>query len=51
MLRQSLKGVAGAIEALEALGIDPTRRAETVSIAEWTALARTVGTRETAAFA
>ncbi|MBL0915062.1 MAG: 16S rRNA (adenine(1518)-N(6)/adenine(1519)-N(6))-dimethyltransferase RsmA, partial [Sphingopyxis sp.] len=40
MLRQSLKGMAGAIEALEALGIDPTRRAETVSVAEWVALAR-----------
>lgn len=43
MLRQSLKGVAGAIEALEELGIDPTRRAETVSVAEWVALARTLG--------
>lgn len=40
MLRQSLKGVAGAIEALEALDIDPTRRAETVSVAEWVALAK-----------
>ncbi|PZQ22857.1 MAG: 16S rRNA (adenine(1518)-N(6)/adenine(1519)-N(6))-dimethyltransferase [Sphingopyxis macrogoltabida] len=40
MLRQSLKGVRGAIEALEALGIDPTRRAETISVAEWVALAR-----------
>jgi 16S rRNA (adenine1518-N6/adenine1519-N6)-dimethyltransferase len=46
MLRQSLKSVAGAIEALEALGIDPTRRAETVSIAERTALARAIGTQE-----
>ncbi len=40
MLRQSLKGVPGAIDALDALGIDPTRRAETVSVAEWVALAR-----------
>ena len=40
MLRQSLKGVRGAIEALEGLGIDPTRRAETISVAEWVALAR-----------
>ena len=40
MLRQSLKGVAGAIEALEALGVDPTRRAETVDVATFTALAR-----------
>lgn len=43
MLRQSLKGVAGAIEALDALGIDPTRRAETVSVAEWVALAQLLG--------
>ncbi len=40
MLRQSLKGISGAIEALESLGIDATRRAETVSVAEWVALAR-----------
>lgn len=40
MLRQSLKGVEGAVAALETLGIDPTRRAETVTIAEWVALAR-----------
>ncbi|SKB55809.1 16S rRNA (adenine(1518)-N(6)/adenine(1519)-N(6))-dimethyltransferase RsmA [Sphingopyxis flava] len=43
MLRQSLKGVPGAVEALETIGIDPTRRAETVSVAEWVALARTLG--------
>lgn len=43
MLRQSLKGVPGAIEALEALGIDPTRRAETVSVAEWVEVARVLG--------
>ncbi|WP_422061744.1 16S rRNA (adenine(1518)-N(6)/adenine(1519)-N(6))-dimethyltransferase RsmA [Sphingopyxis sp.] len=42
MLRQSLKGMEGAIEALESLGIDPTRRAETISVAEWVALARTL---------
>lgn len=40
MLRQSLKGVPGALEALAALGIDETRRAETVSVADFTALAR-----------
>lgn len=40
MLRQGLKGVAGAAEALEAVGIDPTRRPETVSVDEWIALAR-----------
>jgi len=42
MLRQSMKGLAGAEAALEALGIDPTRRAETVSVAEFVALARTI---------
>ena len=42
MLRQSLKSVPGAIAGLEALGIDPTRRAETVGVAEWVALARTM---------
>ncbi len=40
MLRQSLRGVAGALHALEAEGIDPTRRAETVSVAEFVAIAR-----------
>lgn len=40
MLRQSLKGLAGAAAAMEALGIAPTRRAETVSVAEFVALAR-----------
>jgi 16S rRNA (adenine1518-N6/adenine1519-N6)-dimethyltransferase len=39
MLRQSLKGVPGALEALEALGIDPQRRAETLSVEEFIALA------------
>ena len=40
MLRQSLKGVEGALAAAEALGIDPTRRAETVSVAEFVEVAR-----------
>ncbi|WP_174292489.1 16S rRNA (adenine(1518)-N(6)/adenine(1519)-N(6))-dimethyltransferase RsmA [Sphingomonas bacterium] len=40
MLRQSLRGVPGALAALESLAIDPTRRAETVSVAEFVALAR-----------
>ncbi len=40
MLRQSLKGVPGALDALDALGIDPQRRAETLSIEEFTHLAR-----------
>ncbi|MFV0622539.1 16S rRNA (adenine(1518)-N(6)/adenine(1519)-N(6))-dimethyltransferase RsmA [Sphingomonas sp. ac-8] len=40
MLRQSLKPVAGALDAAEAVGIDPTRRAETVRVAEFVAMAR-----------
>jgi 16S rRNA (adenine1518-N6/adenine1519-N6)-dimethyltransferase len=40
MLRQSLKGMPGAVEALGEVGIDPTRRAETVSVDEFVALAR-----------
>lgn len=40
MLRQSLKGVPGALEALANLGMDETRRAETVSVAEFVHLAR-----------
>ena len=40
MLRQSLKGVPGALDALERLGIDPQRRAETLSVAEFVAVAR-----------
>ena len=40
MLRQSLKAVPGAIEAAETIGIDVTRRAETVSVAEFVRLAR-----------
>ncbi|RHW16397.1 16S rRNA (adenine(1518)-N(6)/adenine(1519)-N(6))-dimethyltransferase RsmA [Sphingomonas gilva] len=42
MLRQSLKGTPGALDALGRLGIDPTRRAETVSVAEFVSLARTL---------
>ena len=40
MLRQSLKGLTGAVEALDRLGIDPQRRAETLSVAEFIDLAR-----------
>ncbi|WP_343525252.1 16S rRNA (adenine(1518)-N(6)/adenine(1519)-N(6))-dimethyltransferase RsmA [Sphingomonas sp.] len=43
MLRQSLKPVSGAVEALESIGIDPARRAETLSVAEFVALARALG--------
>jgi 16S rRNA (adenine1518-N6/adenine1519-N6)-dimethyltransferase len=45
MLRQSLKGVPGALEALASLGIDETRRAETVSVEEFVSVARTLGHR------
>ena len=40
MLRSSLKQFPGALEAAERLGIDAQRRAETLSIDEWIALAR-----------
>lgn len=40
MLRQSLKGLPGALAALERLDIDPQRRAETLSVAEFVAVAR-----------
>ncbi len=43
MLRQSLKGVPGALEALEKLGIDPTRRAETISVDEFVSIAKALG--------
>ena len=43
MLRQSLKSVPGALQALETLAIDPTRRAETLSVEDYVALARTLG--------
>ena len=42
MLRQSLKGLPGAMAALEGTGIDSARRAETLSIAEFVALARAI---------
>ena len=40
MLRQSLKGLPGALAALDGLGIDSQRRAETLSVAEFVELAR-----------
>lgn len=43
MLRQSLKGLPGALEALAALGIDSERRAETLSIEEFVVVARAIG--------
>lgn len=40
MLRASVRGLPGAIAALEACGIDSARRAETLSVAEFVAVAR-----------
>ena len=40
MLRSSLKAVPGALDELAALGIAPERRAETVSVEEFVALAK-----------
>jgi 16S rRNA (adenine1518-N6/adenine1519-N6)-dimethyltransferase len=40
MLRQSLKAMPGAVAALMEAGIDPERRAETLSIEEFVALGR-----------
>ena len=42
MLRQSLKSVPGALAALDQIGIDPTRRAETLSVDDFVALARVI---------
>lgn len=42
MLRQSLKAMPGALDALIAMGIDPARRAETLSGDEFIALARMI---------
>lgn len=40
MLRQSLKAVPGALDALETLAIDPERRAETLAVGDFVDLAR-----------
>lgn len=42
MLRQSLKSIPSALETLEKVGVDPARRAETVSVADFVALARCI---------
>jgi 16S rRNA (adenine1518-N6/adenine1519-N6)-dimethyltransferase len=42
MLRSSLKGVPGALDALTELGIDSQRRAETLEVGDYVALARTL---------
>jgi 16S rRNA (adenine1518-N6/adenine1519-N6)-dimethyltransferase len=49
MLRQSLKGLPRALEGLAALGIDPTRRAETLSVAEFVEIARALKPGESVA--
>jgi 16S rRNA (adenine1518-N6/adenine1519-N6)-dimethyltransferase len=40
MLRSSLKAMPGALDALTSVGIDPERRAETLSVDEYVKLAR-----------
>lgn len=42
MLRQSLKSLPGALAALEREGIDPARRAETLSVEDFVRIARTM---------
>ncbi len=42
MLRQSVKSVPGALDAMERLGIAEDRRAETLSVDEFTAIAREI---------
>ena len=44
MLRQSLKGMPNALDALTTLDIDPERRAETLSVADFVAIARLLST-------
>ena len=44
MLRQSLKGLPGAVEALETLGVDSQRRAETLEVGDFIALAKALTT-------
>jgi 16S rRNA (adenine1518-N6/adenine1519-N6)-dimethyltransferase len=43
MLRRSLAGLPRALDALHRLGIDSERRAETLSVADFVALAREIG--------
>ncbi len=45
MLRQSLKALPGGLNALDAVGIDPTRRAETMSVAEFVQVAQVLGSQ------
>jgi 16S rRNA (adenine1518-N6/adenine1519-N6)-dimethyltransferase len=43
MMRRSVQALPGALEALERLGIDSARRAETLSVEEFIAVARELG--------
>jgi len=45
MLRSSLKNLPGALQALEKIGIDASRRAETVSVTEFLEVARELSAR------
>ncbi|MFM9977635.1 MAG: 16S rRNA (adenine(1518)-N(6)/adenine(1519)-N(6))-dimethyltransferase RsmA [Sphingomonadaceae bacterium] len=42
MLRQSLKGIPGALNTLKQLNIDETRRAETLAVSDFVSVARTL---------
>lgn len=42
MLRQSVKGIPGALASLDTLGIDATRRAETLSVDDFVAISRLI---------
>ncbi len=42
MLRQSVKSIPAALEALETLGLDSSRRAETLSVEDFIAIARLI---------
>jgi 16S rRNA (adenine1518-N6/adenine1519-N6)-dimethyltransferase len=42
MLRRSLQPLPGALDALEVLGLDSARRAETLSVEDFTAIARAI---------
>lgn len=43
MLRRSLQNLPEALDAMERLGIDPERRAETLQVADFVAIARLMG--------
>ena len=43
MLRQSLKGVSGALDALRTVGSAEDRRPETLALDEWISIAKTLG--------